>query len=65
MNNNKPYLKDKRLSTYLRIRPQKYVDTALKGYGTVANVPIHPTSWAYTEEGVNKYEYDKEKAKNY
>ncbi|MFH4134978.1 ABC transporter substrate-binding protein, partial [Acinetobacter baumannii] len=39
------------------------VDTALKGYGTVANVPIHPTSWAYTEEGVNKYEYNLDKAK--
>ncbi len=24
---------------------------------------IHPTSWAYTEEGVNKREYDEEKAK--
>ncbi|UKS60614.1 ABC transporter substrate-binding protein [Bacillus toyonensis] len=65
MNNNKPYLKDKKVRQALiyGLDRKKYVDTALKGYGTVANVPIHPTSWAYTEEEVNKYEYDKEKAK--
>ncbi|MGE6509539.1 ABC transporter substrate-binding protein [Bacillus cereus] len=65
MNNNKSYLKDKKVRQALiyGLDRKKYVDTALKGYGTVANVPIHPTSWAYTEEGVNKYEYDKEKAK--
>lgn len=65
MNNNKPYLNDKKVRQALiyGLDRKKYVDTALKGYGTVANVPIHPTSWAYTEEGVNKYEYDKEKAK--
>ncbi|HDX9613598.1 TPA: ABC transporter substrate-binding protein [Bacillus toyonensis] len=65
MNNNKPYLKDKKVRQALiyGLDRKKYVDTALKGYGTVANVPIHPTSWAYTEGGVNKYEYDKEKAK--
>ncbi|MFD6507634.1 ABC transporter substrate-binding protein [Bacillus sp. NPDC060175] len=65
MNNNKPYLKDKKVRQALiyGLDRKKYVDTALKGYGTVASVPIHPTSWAYTEEGVNKYEYDKEKAK--
>ncbi len=65
MNNNKPYLKDKKVRQALiyGLDRKKYVDTALKGYGTVANVPIHPTSWAYTEEGVNEYEYDKEKAK--
>ncbi|HFU4567467.1 TPA: ABC transporter substrate-binding protein [Bacillus cereus] len=65
MNNNKPYLKDKKVRQALiyGLDRKKYVDTALEGYGTVANVPIHPTSWAYTEEGVNKYEYDKEKAK--
>ncbi|HFR4182429.1 ABC transporter substrate-binding protein [Bacillus cereus] len=65
MNNNKPYLKDKKVRQALiyGLDRKKYVDTALKGYGTVANVSIHPTSWAYTEEGVNKYEYDKEKAK--
>ncbi|HDR7793624.1 TPA: ABC transporter substrate-binding protein [Bacillus luti] len=65
MNHNKPYLKDKKVRQALiyGLDRKKYVDTAYKGYGTVANVPIHPTSWAYTEEGVNKYEYDKEKAK--
>ena len=34
-------------------------------YGSVANVPIAPVSWAYTEEGINKYPHDVEKAKNY
>ncbi|MGI2733433.1 ABC transporter substrate-binding protein [Bacillus cytotoxicus] len=65
INSKKPYLKDKKVRQALiyGLDRKKYVDTALKGYGTVANVPIHPTSWAYTEDGINKYEYDKEKAK--
>jgi len=65
MNSKKPYLKDKKVRQALiyGLDRKKYVDTALKGYGTVANVPIHPTSWAYTEEGINKYEYNLDKAK--
>ncbi|MDR2993855.1 MAG: ABC transporter substrate-binding protein, partial [Bacillus cereus] len=65
MNSKKPYLKDKKVRQALiyGLDRKKYVDTAFKGYGTVANVPIHPTSWAYTEEGINKYEYNLDKAK--
>ncbi|MBY0596435.1 ABC transporter substrate-binding protein [Bacillus bingmayongensis] len=65
MNNKKPYLKDKKVRQALMygLDRKKYVDTALQGYGSVANVPIAPVSWAYTEEGINKYEYDVEKAK--
>ncbi|WP_459503387.1 ABC transporter substrate-binding protein [Bacillus sp. C1] len=65
MNSKKPYLQDKKVRQALiyGLDRKKYVDTALKGYGTVANVPIHPTSWAYTDEGINKYEYNLEKAK--
>ncbi|MFE6708296.1 ABC transporter substrate-binding protein [Bacillus thuringiensis] len=65
INSKKPYLKDKKVRQALiyGLDRKKYVDTAFKGYGTVANVPIHPTSWAYTEEGINKYEYNLDKAK--
>lgn len=35
----------------------------LKGYGIVVNVLIYLIFWVYMEEGVNKYEYDKEKVK--
>ncbi|OAB27093.1 ABC transporter substrate-binding protein [Paenibacillus macquariensis subsp. defensor] len=39
-----------------------YVD-ANQGAGSVANIPASPISWSYTEEGINPYNYDPEKAK--
>ncbi|HFU7089865.1 TPA: ABC transporter substrate-binding protein [Bacillus cereus] len=65
VNNKKSYLKDKKVRQALTygLDRKKYVDTALQGYGSVANVPIAPVSWAYTEEGINKYPHDVEKAK--
>jgi len=39
-----------------------YVD-ANQGAGAVANIPASPISWSYTEEGINPYNYDPEKAK--
>ncbi|GIP42644.1 ABC transporter substrate-binding protein [Paenibacillus sp. J45TS6] len=39
-----------------------YVD-ANQGAGEVANIPAAPISWSYTEEGINPYEYNPEKAK--
>ncbi|EMT51084.1 ABC transporter substrate-binding protein [Brevibacillus borstelensis AK1] len=63
-NHSKPYFKDKRVRQALiyGLDRQKIVDTAYQGYGQVANVPVSPVSWAYTEE-VNPYHYDLEIAK--
>ncbi|WP_410772336.1 ABC transporter substrate-binding protein [Fontibacillus sp. BL9] len=47
--------------TYGLDRQSIYVD-ANQGAGQVANVPSSPISWAYTEDGINTYEYDPEKA---
>lgn len=58
-------LKDKRVRqaiTYGLDRQSIYVDAA-EGAGAVANIPASPISWAYTEEGINPYPYDLEKAK--
>ncbi|CAH1194232.1 Oligopeptide-binding protein AppA [Paenibacillus auburnensis] len=43
-------------------RQSIYVD-ATQGAGAIANIPASPISWAYTEEGINPYKYDPEKAK--
>jgi peptide/nickel transport system substrate-binding protein len=63
-NHSKPYLKDKRVRQALiyGLDRQKIVDTTYQGYGQVANVPVSPVSWAYTEDD-NPYRYDPEKAK--
>lgn len=42
---------------------QKLIDVVYQGYGTVANEPISPISWAYNAEGVNPYKYDAAQAK--
>jgi len=42
-------------------RQSIYVD-ANQGAGQIANIPAPPISWAYTEEGINPYAYDPEKA---
>ncbi|MED4065437.1 ABC transporter substrate-binding protein [Priestia megaterium] len=65
INNTKPYLKDKavRQALIYGLDRQKITDVTYKGYGTVANVPVSPVSWAYTEDGINKYKYDVKKAK--
>jgi peptide/nickel transport system substrate-binding protein len=42
---------------------QKLVDVVYQGYGTVANEPISPISWAFNAEGVNQYKYDAAQAK--
>lgn len=58
-------LKDKRVRqalTYGLDRQSIYVD-ANQGAGAVANIPSSPISWAYTEEGINPYKYDADKAK--
>jgi len=58
-------LKDKKVRqaiAYGLDRQSIYVD-ANQGAGAVANIPSSPISWAYTEEGINPYKYDPEKAK--
>ncbi|MBU5352052.1 ABC transporter substrate-binding protein [Paenibacillus silvae] len=47
--------------TYGLDRQSIYVD-ANQGAGAVANIPTSPISWSYTEEGINPYAYDPDKA---
>jgi peptide/nickel transport system substrate-binding protein len=58
-------LKDKLVRqalTYGLDRQSIFVD-ATQGANSVANIPSSPISWSYTEEGINPYKYDPEKAK--
>lgn len=49
--------------TYGLDRQSIYVD-ANQGAGVVANIPSSPISWAYTEDNINPYKFDTEKAKS-
>lgn len=64
INNKKPYFSDKRVrqALYYGINRQQIVDVVDNGYGQVANVYASPNMWSYTEDGINKYEYNKDKA---
>ncbi|MFE0555522.1 ABC transporter substrate-binding protein [Paenibacillus sp. NPDC058910] len=58
-------LKDKRVRqalTYGLNRQLIYVDSR-QGAASIANIPSSPILWSYTEEGINPYPYDPEKAK--
>jgi peptide/nickel transport system substrate-binding protein len=58
-------LKDKKVRqafAYGTDRQSIYVD-ANQGAGEIANIPSSPISWSYTEEGINPYKFDVEKAK--
>lgn len=64
VNHEHEALKDKRVRqaiAYGLDRQSIYVD-ANQGAGAVANIPSSPISWAYTEEGINPYPHDPEKA---
>ena len=65
VNNSRPQFKDKtvRQALVYGLDRQKIVDVKFKGYGTVANVPVSKVSWAYNDEGINKYEFNAKKAK--
>lgn len=65
VNNKKPYLKDTavRQALIYGLDRQKIIDVKYNGLGEVANVPVAPNLWSYTEEGVTKYDFDQEKAK--
>lgn len=63
-NHEKPLFKDPKVRqafTYGLDR-QTIIDTFYQGYAEVANVPVSPSSWAYTDE-VGDTLYDPEKAK--
>ncbi|QAY66962.1 ABC transporter substrate-binding protein [Paenibacillus protaetiae] len=65
LNLKHPALQDKLVRqalTYGLDRQSIYVD-ASQGAGEVANIPSSKISWAYTEEGINPYKFDQEKAK--
>ncbi len=58
-------LKDKKVRqaiAYGLDRQSIYVD-ANQGAFSIANIPSSPISWSYTEEGINTYPFDTEKAK--
>nr|WP_042374019.1 ABC transporter substrate-binding protein [Neobacillus jeddahensis] len=65
VNNTRPQFKGKNVRQALiyGLDRQKIVDVKFKGYGEVANVPVSKVSWAYNEEGINKYEFNAKKAK--
>ena len=59
-------LQDKKVRqalTYGLDRQSIYVE-ANQGAGQVANIPSPLISWAYTEDGINPYKYDLDKAKS-
>ncbi|AEI38941.1 ABC transporter substrate-binding protein [Paenibacillus mucilaginosus] len=64
-NHSKAPFKDKRVrqAFVYGLDRAKIVQAAYQGYAQIANVPVSPVSWAYTEEGINPYPYDPEKAK--
>lgn len=41
---------------------ETYVEILREGFGIVANAPMPPSSWAYTNEGINEYPYNPELA---
>lgn len=64
-NFKRPALQDARVRQALiyGLDRQKLITVVYQGYGTVANQPISPVSWAYDPQGVNPYAYDVNKAK--
>ncbi|MCZ8522281.1 MULTISPECIES: ABC transporter substrate-binding protein [Paenibacillus] len=64
-NHSKAPFKDKKVrqAFIYGLDRAKIVQAAYQGYAQLANVPVSPVSWAYTEEGVNPYPYAPEKAK--
>ncbi|HLQ97596.1 MAG TPA: ABC transporter substrate-binding protein [Candidatus Dormibacteraeota bacterium] len=63
-NHEKEVFKDPKVrqAFILGLDRQTIIDAYYQGYAEVANVPVSPTSWAYTDE-VGSTEYDPEQAK--
>lgn len=64
-NFKRPALQDARVRQALiyGLDRQKLITVVYQGYGSVANQPISPVSWAYDPKGINPYAYDVNKAK--
>lgn len=64
-NFKRPALQDARVRQALiyGLDRQKLITVVYQGYGSVANQPISPVSWAYDPQGINPYAYDVNKAK--
>lgn len=65
MNHNDPKFKDQKVRQALTygLDRQQIVDAVYQGYAKVINVPQSDLSWSYTDEGIEKYDFDLEKAK--
>lgn len=64
LNHDHPALGDRRVRQAIMhaINRQGIVDRLLRGHGTVMNTHIHPGSWAYDADGLDRYPYDPDRA---
>jgi peptide/nickel transport system substrate-binding protein len=64
VNNSKPYFKDTKVrqALFYGLNREDIAAATYFGFGKVANIPLPPVQWAYTEEGINAYKYDPAKA---
>lgn len=51
-----------RIAFNLGLDRQSYIDARFQGFAQLANVPVAPTSWAYTDE-IEPFPYDPDEAK--
>ncbi len=65
LNNARPFFQDKRVKQALMhgLDRQALLDTALQGYGTVADSPFNPPVFVYQEGDLPPYEFDLDKAR--
>lgn len=64
-NNAKPFFQDKQVKQALMyaLDRQALLDTAMQGYGTVADSPFNPPVFVYQEGDLPPYEFDLDKAR--
>lgn len=64
MNVTNPMFSDPKVRQALTygLERQKIENTVYKGYADVLNIPQSKVAWTYTDEGINKYEYNADKA---
>lgn len=64
--NDNPKYSDKRVRQALihALNRKDVVEAVFGPYANVINIPNSKVSWAYTEDGINKYEFDLTKAEN-
>jgi ABC-type dipeptide transport system, periplasmic component len=64
MNNALPKFSDKRVRQALAyaLNRKDVVEAIYGPFGNVLNVPQSRVAWSYSEEGINEYGYDMEKA---